>query len=139
LYRPENQEPVDVAVERGRLYLDFNDRPGAYRLRGLNDQQEVHLRGFTVNVASNQSDLSRIGKPQLDSWLGSGRYAVAENESQIERIQGAGRVGLEFYPSLIRLLAVAFLAEILFSNWFYREPPRKKTAQEIIVGRTEQP
>ncbi|MDP1563783.1 MAG: BatA and WFA domain-containing protein [Pirellulaceae bacterium] len=137
LYRPENQEPVDVAVERGRLYLDFNDRPGAYRLRGLNNQQEVHLRGFTVNVPSGQSDLSRIGKPQLDSWLGRGRYAVAENESQIQRIQGAGRVGLEFYPSLIRLLAVAFLAEILFSNWFYREPPRKKTAQEIIVGRTE--
>lgn len=137
LYRPENQEPVDVAVERGRLYLDFNDRPGAYRLRGLNNQQEVHLRGFAVNVPAGQSDLSRIGKPQLDSWLGRGRYAVAENESQIQRIQGAGRLGLEFYPSLIRLLAVAFLAEILFSNWFYREPPRKKSAQEIIVGRAE--
>jgi hypothetical protein len=137
LYRPENQEPVDVAVERGRLYLDFNDRPGAYRLRGLDNQQQVHLRGFTVNVAGGQSDLSRIGKPQLDSWLGTGRYAVAENESQIQRIQGAGRVGLEFYPSLIRLLAVAFLAEILFSNWFYRDPPRKKSAHEIIVGRSE--
>ena len=139
LYRPENQEPVDVAVERGRLYLDFNDRPGAYRLRGLNNEQEVHLRGFTVNLPSGQSDLTRIGKPQLDGWLGRGRYAVAENESQIQRMQGAGRVGLEFYPSLIRLLAVAFLAEILFSNWFYRDPPRKKTAHEIIVGRTEQP
>lgn len=137
LYRPENQEPVEMSVERGRLYLDFNDRPGAYRLRGLNNQQEVHSRGFSVNVPAPLSDLSRIHKPQLDGWLGRGRYAVAENETQIRRIQGAGRAGLEFYPSLIRLLAVAFLAEILFSNWFYREPPRKKTAHEIIVGRTE--
>ncbi len=134
LYRPENQEPVDVAVERNRLYLDFNDRPGVYRLRGVNNQQQVHLRGFSANVPGNQSDLARIGKPQLDGWLGRGRYAVAENEDQIQRAQGAGRVGLEFYPSLIRLLAVVFLAEMLVSNWFYREPPRKRTAHELVAG-----
>jgi hypothetical protein len=43
-------------------------------------------------------------------------------------------VGLEFYPSLIRLLAVVFLAEMLVSNWFYREPPRKRTAHELVAG-----
>jgi len=134
LYRPDNQEPIEVAVERNRLYLDFNDRPGVYRLRGVNNQQQVQLRGFSANVPGDQSDLGRIGKPQLDGWLGRGRYAVAENEEQIQRAQGAGRVGLEFYPSLIRLLAVVFLAEMLVSNWFYREPPRKRTAHELVAG-----
>jgi hypothetical protein len=134
LYPPENQEPIEVAVERGRIYLDFNDRPGAYRLRGVNDQQKVQLRGFSVNVPAAASDLSRIGKPQLDGWFGRGRYAVAEDEDQIARAQGAGRVGLEFYPSLVRLLAVAFLAELLLANWFYQESPKKRTAHEIVTG-----
>lgn len=128
LYRPENQEPMDIQVDKGRMYLDFNDRPGPYRLRGLNPGQDVFLRGYSVNVPSGASQLDRVGKAQLDSLLGQGRYSVAENEDQIIRNQGKGRVGLEFYPSLIRLLAIVFLVEMLFSNWFYRDAPRARSA-----------
>lgn len=122
LFRPENQEPVELQVERGRLYVDFTELPGSYRLSGINAKQAPVLRGFSVNVAAQTSELTRIGKPQLDSMLGKGRYLVAENEQQIIRNQGQGRVGLEFYPSLIRLLAILFVCELLFSNFFYRTP-----------------
>lgn len=122
LFRPENQEPLDIQVEKGRLFVDFTDRPGSYHLTGRNPQNEVVQRGFSVNVPNGVSELTRVGKPQLDTILGRGRYLVAETEDQIIRNQGQGRVGLEFYPSLIRLLAVLFVCEMLFSNFFYRSP-----------------
>lgn len=134
LFRPENQEPLDVAVEKGRVYVDFTRTPGAYRLRGVNRESVELVRGFSVNANAVQSELNRIGKPQLDGWLGLGRYLVAETEEQIQRAQGAGRLGLEFYPSLVRILAVVFIAELLFSNVFYREAPKKRTAHDIVVG-----
>ncbi len=126
LYRPENQEPLEMQVDKGKLYLDFNDRPGPYRLRGTGQDKSIFLRNYSVNIGGNASDLSRIAKPQLDSLLGQGKYTVAETADQIVRNQGKGRIGLEFYPSLIRLLAILFLAEMLFSNWFYQDPTKPK-------------
>lgn len=123
LFRPNNQEPIEIPVEKGRVFVDFTRQPGSYRLSGLNTQNEPVQRGFSVNVATGISELTRIGKSQLDSILGKGHYLVAETEDQIVRNQGQGRVGLEFYPSLIRFLAILFLCELMFSNFFYRSPP----------------
>lgn len=127
LFRPNDQEPLDIQVERGRLFVDFTNQPGPYRLSGISTKNQVVLKGFSVNAAANDSEMTRVGKPQLDSILGKGRYLVAETEDQIVRNQGQGRVGLEFYPSLIRLLAILFICELLFSNFFYRSPPSRTT------------
>ena len=51
--------------------------------------------------------------------LGAERYQFARRRDEIERVQGAQRVGREFYPFLIALLALVVGLEHLLANRFY--------------------
>jgi len=102
----------------GRVTVRFTEQPGAYRLRGQKNGPLV--RGFAVNLAGDTSDLTRLSKERLDEVLGASRFHLARGREEINRAVGADRVGSEFYPLLMTLLAVLLGMEQLLANRFYR-------------------
>jgi hypothetical protein len=97
----------------------FTDNPGAYRLRG--QLGGPIIRGFAVNLAEETSDLSRLPAERLDELLGKGRYQLAGSKEEINRAVGNDRVGSEFYPLLVTLVALVLGLEHALGNRFYKK------------------
>jgi hypothetical protein len=117
LFTPLDQ-PQDVRVQGGRVTIRFTDQPGAYRLRGQKNGPIV--RGFAVNLSGDTSDLTRLNRDRLDEILGRGRYQMARNRDELNRAVGNDRIGSEFYPLLVTLLACVLGLEHVLANRFYR-------------------
>lgn len=112
------EQPQDVLATGGQVTVRFTDNPGAYRLRGQKGGPVI--RGFAVNLAADASDLSRLPRERLEELLGQGRYQLAKSREEIDRAVGNDRLGSEFYPLLVTLLAVALGLEHVLANRFYR-------------------
>jgi len=111
------EQPQDVLARDGRVTIRFTDQPGAYRLRGQKDGPLV--RGFAVNLAGDTSDLTRAPREQLDETLGLGRYKITRGQEAINRAVGQDRIGSEFYPVLMTLVALVLGLEHVLANRFY--------------------
>jgi hypothetical protein len=118
LFTPLDQ-PQDLLARDGRLTVRFTDNPGAYRLRG--QLGGPIIRGFAVNLAEETSDLSRLPAERLDELLGKGRYQLAGSKEEINRAVGNDRVGSEFYPLLVTLVALVLGLEHALGNRFYKK------------------
>ena len=116
LFAPD-EPPLEVAASDGALVIRSTESPGHYRLRGF--RERAVLRGFSVNLPSQESDLSRLTRNDLDQLLGPQRYQFARNAEEIETEVDASRLGSEFYPYLLVLLAVVCGLEMLLANRFY--------------------
>jgi hypothetical protein len=116
LFTPLDQ-PQDVLAREGRLTIRFTEQPGAYRLRGQKEGPQV--RGFAVNLPGDTSDLTRLSKERLSEVLGEGRYKIARGKEEIDRAVGIDRIGSEFYPLLVTLLALVLGLEHVLANRFY--------------------
>ncbi|MBC7854981.1 MAG: BatA domain-containing protein [Pirellulaceae bacterium] len=112
-------EPVDVLARDERVTVRFTDNPGAYRLRGQRGGPLV--RGFAVNLPADLGDLTRLPKEKLEDLLGKDRFQFARSREEINRAVGADRIGSEFYPLLVTLLAMVLGLEQTLANRFYRE------------------
>src|SRR5207237_10391290 len=98
--------------------VGFTDHPGSYRPRGQKTGPIV--RGFAVNLSGDTSDLTRLPRERLDELLGRGRYQIARSQGEINRAVGTDRMGSEFYPLLVTLLACVLGLEHVLANRFYR-------------------
>lgn len=112
-------EPVDVLARDERVTVRFTDNPGAYRLRGQRGGPLV--RGFAVNLPADLGDLTRLPKEKLEDLLGKDRFQFARSREEINRAVGTDRIGSEFYPLLITLLALVLGLEQILANRFYKE------------------
>jgi hypothetical protein len=117
LFSPRNEEPVRLRAESNQLRYRFTNVPGHYRLRGIEDGRM--LRGFSVNLRADATQLERLEKAQLDQIMGTDRYRLARGQSEIEREQGVARIGQEFYPLLALVVAALLSLELLMANLFY--------------------
>ena len=106
----------------GQLRYKFTNVVGPYRLKGVRHDQPV-VRGFSVNLPPAASDLTPIDRADLDGILGADRYLFARNRAEINRDQGEARIGREFFPFLICLVALILGVENVLSNRFYRQLP----------------
>jgi len=121
LYSPEGYLQ-DKTVQDGTLTIKGTNLLGTYRVKGqASPQDAVVVRGFSVNAPSLASDLQRIQPAQLDAILGKDRYQFARNREELHREQGRARMGREFYPFLIALLAIVLGLEHILSNRFYQQ------------------
>jgi hypothetical protein len=118
LFTPLDQ-PQDVLARDGRLTIRFTEHPGAYRLRGQKQATPL-VRGFAVNLSGDTSDLARLPRERFDEILGRGRYKMAKSKEEIDRAVGNDRIGSEFYPLLVTLLACVLGIEHVLANRFYR-------------------
>jgi hypothetical protein len=117
LFTPMDQSQ-DVTADEGQLIVSFTELPGAYRLKGF--LREPIVRGFAVNLPESASQLARLAPAALDDLLGAGRYQYARNQDDIVLGTGKARLGREFYPFLLPLLALILGLEHLLANRFYR-------------------
>ena len=92
---------------------------GAYRLEG--NRGGPVLRGFAVNYPASQSELQRLSVEGLNDLLGADRYQLARNQEEIEFGVRSKRIGQEFYPFLIMLLALVLALEHTLANRFYQK------------------
>jgi hypothetical protein len=112
----------EVRAGDGRVTVKFTELPGAYRLKGkLGDDGPVVSRGFCVNLSPQSTDLAPAPPGRLDELLGPDRYQLARNREEINREIGEARIGREFYPYLLTMMAVVLALEYLLSNRFYRK------------------
>ena len=111
--------PTNLSVSQGRISYKFVDAPGNYYLQGDYDGRPLN-RGFSANLRQRETDLTRVSKDGVDLVLGTDRYLIATDRSEIERKQGTARKGQEFFPLLMLLALVVMGVEHLLSNRFYK-------------------
>ena len=131
LFSP-SEPPQDVASREGQLSIGYTDAAGAYRLKGNRDGPR--LKGFSCNLPAAATDLQRIDEAQLQSIFGPDRCQVASNWEQLERVQGRQRVGREFFPLLMVLLAVVLGMELLLANRFYGDARASSATRAAAAG-----
>ena len=101
------------------LMVTSTDQVGNYRVRA-GGPPEVD-RGFSVDLAPEQTRLDRIAEDELKEVFGPFAYRLARTRNQIEREISTGRVGRELFPLLILLVAAVLGAEHVVANRFYRQ------------------
>jgi hypothetical protein len=116
LFTPD-ADVQDTRVLAETIQIPFTQRPGAYRLKGIQDGPIV--RGFSVNVPEQYSDLERLTPVALQRHLNGIDFQVARSRHEIEFGVRQRRVGQEFYPLLLILFATVFFLEHLMCNRFY--------------------
>ncbi len=119
LFSPRDEDPERIRPTADRIRYRFTDAPGNYRLKGEVDGPV--LRGFSANLAVGATDLTRIDSADLDKLLGEDRYQLGRERDEIQRQQGAARVGQEFYPVLALMMSLFVALELILSNRFYRK------------------
>jgi len=115
---PPTDQPQDAIARDGQLTVRYTEHPGAYRLKG--NRGETVVRGFAVNLPASASDLERLPDDALAERLGTDQFQLARNREDIETGVRETRIGREFYPFLLVMLALIVGAEQLFSNRFYK-------------------
>lgn len=120
LFTPRDEEPVRIASSDSTLRYKFTDTPGAYRLKGQYDDESV-IRGFSVNMSADVTDLQRVDEAWLTDIIGEERFQLAREREEIERQQGTTRLGQEFYPVLALAMCLLLAMELIMSNRFYKK------------------
>jgi len=120
LFTPgETSFPLAADLTQHVLVVTSTDRVGNYRVRAGGTAGVD--RGFSVNLAPEQTELDRVDEDQLAKVFGPLPHRVARTRQEIERGFSEGRVGRELFAALILLAAVALAGEHLVANRFYRE------------------
>lgn len=111
-----------IEVARATQEVTINDArlAGHYQLVTAGPSPQL-LTGFSENVSSSESDLTRLRAEELDDLLGRGRYSIARDPEQLTRSVLAGRLGQEVSGLLLTLLVVIFVVEQSTATWFYRQ------------------
>jgi hypothetical protein len=112
--------PQSADLKQHVLMVSSTQRPGNYRVRAGGLLSGVD-RGFSVNLAPEQTQLGRISEEELAEFFGPDNYRIARTADEIERDLNTARVGYELFPWLILVVAVALALEHTVANRFYRE------------------
>ena len=110
----------ELSVDGGEARIPFTEVPGVFRMRIEDDA--VGASGFAVNLSQDVTRLDRLKVDELDDLLGKDRYRLAVNEKEIVREIDEARIGREFYPFLLPLLACILAMEYVIANRFYPKP-----------------
>lgn len=102
------------------------DQLGNYRLTGAEAGSKFE-RGFSVNAAASESNLTRLMKSDLDARLGSDRCSVARDIANLQKNVRAGRLGREAFPFVAVFLLAVFLGEHFLANRFYEQEQQPAT------------
>ena len=94
--------------------------PGAYRVQAGGSRALLDRR-FVVNLDPQVGRLARVAQDELIESVGVDRVEVLSTREQLAATIDLGRVGRELYAWVLPMMAIAFAAEQLISNRFYKE------------------
>jgi hypothetical protein len=112
--------PLSADLRQRQLVVTSTDQVGNYRVQA-GGQESGFDRGFSVNLAPQQTELDRIHDEELAEVLGPLSFRTARTRDEIERDISTARVGRELFAPLIFLVAVFLAMEHLVANRFYKE------------------
>ncbi|MCA9229229.1 MAG: BatA domain-containing protein [Planctomycetales bacterium] len=95
---------------------------GNYRVASGGQSRQLD-RGFSINLAPELSQLTRIAPDALLASLPEQQVKLAKSLGDVERYVDIGRSGRSLFPWVISLVAIVWGAESLLANRFYREAP----------------
>ncbi len=116
-----------------RILISFIDEIGNYRVtlhdKGLD-------RGFSVNLASEQTDLERIDPGTLNAFFGGREIPVARSQDELQRNVTFTHFGQEMFPWIILIVALVMGVEHVLANRFYgmRDAPAEKDKSAVFAG-----
>ena len=101
-----------------KLTESQNDQVGNYQVLGADANASI-ISAFSLNVAGEQTDLTRLTTEELDAVLGEGRYQLTHDTESLNRAVTAGRYGKEIFDLVVLGMILAFCGELYVSNKFY--------------------
>jgi hypothetical protein len=111
---------VALDPQRRVLLVSSTDRPGNYRVQAGGEKAGVD-RGFSVNLAPEQTQLERLPRENLKEIFGPYDFRLAQTLDQLDRQINTARVGRDLFPLLILIVALVLGAEHVVANRFYKE------------------
>jgi len=114
------QFSLTADLKQNVLVVTSTDQAGNYRLQAGGRAEGVE-RGFSVNLAMDQTRLDRVNEQQLGKFFEPRDYRLARTTEQLERDVSTARVGRELFPSLIVIVALLLGMEYVLANRFYRK------------------
>lgn len=115
--------PISADLQRHQLAVTVTEQPGNYRIQAGGGQTGFD-RALSVNLAPQQTQLTRLAKDEINQIFGQNKIRIAQTKEQIDRNVSMGRVGRELFPVLILLVVIFLIAESYLSNRFYRSAER---------------
>ncbi|WP_437230020.1 BatA domain-containing protein [Planctomicrobium sp. SH661] len=106
-----------LPANEARLVFKEISTPGHYELTDATSRDAVGA--FSINVAAEESDLTRLTASDLNDRLGKDRYKIADSLEQLKDDINAADLGQEIFPLLLVLVVVFFCGEHLVANRFY--------------------
>ena len=110
-----------LTAEKRELVINSVEQVGNYQVQSGGRSAGIDL-GFSVNLAPQQTELTRIDEKQLAELFGPFKFQLLRSTQQIERSIGTGTQGRELYPLLIALVAIVLAAEFVTASRFYKQP-----------------
>ena len=114
LRQTKRQRPAEAST----LTIEDAREPGHYEVRSL-DETIPFRTGFSVNLPSDESDLTTLTNLELDKLIGEKRYSRARRMDELDRVVADMRMGREVFPLLLMVAIAFFVGEHLLANWFY--------------------
>lgn len=90
----------------------------------VNDGKGKLLAGFTLDVASREGNLERVGLEELEEAFGKNSVVTADRTvSLVDVLSGSQPPPLELLPYLMMLVLLILTGESFLANRFYRRVP----------------
>lgn len=108
---------------QSQLKLPQADAPGNYVLEGLDGDAAKNqaVAAFSVNVAAEESDLSRVPQAAIESLFGPDAVVPVDRRANIRDVlKGHWNEPVELFPLLMAILLLVLAVENLLANKFYR-------------------
>jgi len=118
--------PVPLVAEEQGVTLTQLGSPGTYWLRAIGNET-----GLSVNLDTDDTDLSRFDPAKLDELFGKDLYTLVRTREEIRQAEGRGQPTRALYATALLLMLIAFVAEQILSNRFYAT--RTSTAKKLVV------
>ncbi|MCS7045299.1 MAG: BatA domain-containing protein [Gemmataceae bacterium] len=116
-------ETVPIAPEAREVRFRDVFAPGIYEVYGqaAQGQPSVPLGHFSINLAPEKGDLTRVPASEIESIFGAGAMVVAERGVDLRQLlRGQWNEPLELFPYLMIALLFVLAMENLLANKFYR-------------------
>src|SRR5262249_23920998 len=123
-------EPIRVGDRQTELVLREATSPGNWSVDGVEKAGATPLAGFSLNVPSRESDLTRVGAAEIEMLLGNDSLVPIDRKADLrDALEGHWSHPIELFPFLMVLLLFVLAVENLLANKFYKREPEGEAAK----------